>query len=61
MTIEVVLVPKNQSIADLIDSCAKGELAFSGPDSLWSKVHAMGYKCTSLYEMVIAREKELGL
>jgi len=56
---QVVMQARTQTIADLIDACAKGELLFSGPDSLCSKVHAMGYKCTSLYEMVVAREKEL--
>lgn len=55
----IVLQARTQTIADLVDACAKGELPFSGPDSLYSKVHAMGYKCTSLYEMVYAREKEL--
>lgn len=56
---EVILQARSQTIADLIDACAKGELPFSGPDSLYSKIHDMGYKCTSLYEMVIAREAEL--
>lgn len=53
--------PSNQTIADLIDDCVRGKLPFGGPDSLYFKVHAMGYKCTSLYEMVIARERELEL
>lgn len=56
---EVVLQARTASIAELIDLCARGQLKFSGPDSLYSKVHAMGYSCTSLYEMVIAREAQL--
>ena len=57
--IDVVLRPRSQMIADLIDACARGELEFSGPDSLCAKVAAMGYKTTSLYEMVIAAEHDL--
>jgi len=55
----VVLVARNATIADLVQQCAEGKLPFSGPDSLHSKVHAMGYKTTSLYEMVIAAEAAL--
>lgn len=55
-TPEVVLVARNQSIAELIEMCARKELPFSGPDSLCSRVHAMGYSTTSLYEMVRAAE-----
>ena len=51
---EVVLVARNQSVADLVEQCARGELPFSGPDSLHSKFHAMGYSTTSLYEVVRA-------
>lgn len=54
---QVVLVARNQTIADLIQQCADGTLPFSGPDSLCSKVADMGFKTTSLYEMVIAAER----
>ena len=51
---QVVLVARNDTIESLIRDCAEGRLPFSGPDSLYSKVHAMGYNCNSLYEMVMA-------
>jgi len=54
MDVEVVLTARNATIGDLVEQCARGALPFSGPDSLCSKVHAMGYKINSLYEMVIA-------
>lgn len=56
---EFVLKPRNDTIADLITQCAEGKLPFSGPDSLYSKVRAMGYSCNSLYEMVRAEEYRL--
>jgi hypothetical protein len=52
--IQVVLQPRNATIGELVEACAKGDLAFSGPDSLCAKVAAMGFKTTSLYEMVMA-------
>lgn len=52
----VVLIPKS-TVADLVQLCADGKLPFSGPDSLCSKVSAMGFKTTSLYEMVCAAER----
>lgn len=51
---EVVLQARTPAIAELVQQCADGKLPFSGPDSLYSKVHAMGFNCTSLYEMVMA-------
>lgn len=53
------LEPRTQTIADLVDQCARGDLPFSGPGSLCEKVSAMGYRCTSLYEMVMCRESDL--
>ena len=53
--IEVVLQAR-AGVGELVAACARGELPFSGPDSLCSKVAAMGYKTTSLYEMVRAAE-----
>ena len=56
---EIVMVARNQSIDDLIRECAEGRLPFSGPDSLWSKIHAMGYSCNYLHEMVCMAEANL--
>lgn len=56
---QVVLVARNQTISDLVEACARGELRFSGPDSLYSKVVAMGYSGNSLYEMVMATRAAL--
>jgi hypothetical protein len=53
---EVVLVARSQSVADLVEQCARGELPFSGPDSLHSKVSAMGFSTTSLYPAVLAAQ-----
>jgi hypothetical protein len=58
---EVVLKARTPAIAELVEQCARGQLPFDGPDSLYSKVHAMGYKCTSLYEMVRAAEVMLAM
>lgn len=55
--LKVVLTARNDTIAELVQACADGKLPFSGPDSLCSKVHDMGFKTTSLYEMVRAVEK----
>jgi hypothetical protein len=54
-----VMKLRDDTIEQMIDDCARGKLPFSGPDSLYARVCAMGYKCTSLYEMVIAREAEI--
>lgn len=54
-----VMTPRDDTIAQLVDDCARGRLPFDGPNSLCSKIWAMDYKCTSLYEMVIARENEI--
>lgn len=56
MIVEFALEPRNQTLADLIAECAAGRLLFSGPDSLCTKVAAMGFKTTNLYEMVWAAE-----
>jgi hypothetical protein len=52
--VEAVMQPRNETIGKLIEECAAGRLPFSGPGSLCEKVSAMGYKTTSLYEMVRA-------
>jgi hypothetical protein len=56
---EVVLVARSQSVADLVEQCARGELPFSGPDSLHSKVAAMGFSTTSLYPAVLAAQSAI--
>lgn len=55
---QVVLQPRYPCIGEWIEQCAAGKLAFDGPDSLCSRVAAMGFKTTSLYEMVRAAEQE---
>lgn len=54
---KIILQPKTKNIEDLIKDCAEGRLPFSGPNSLYSKFHEMGYSTTSLYEMVRAQKK----
>jgi hypothetical protein len=54
---EVVLVARTPDVADLVEACAKKELPF---DELCRRVAAMGYKTTSLYEMVRSVESYLG-
>lgn len=56
--VKVVMQARTPQIAELIEACADGALPFSGPDSLCSKVAAMGYKTTSLYDMVVAVERD---
>ena len=55
--VRFVLKARTQEIEDLVLQCARGELPYSGPDSLYAKVHAMGYSCNGLYEMVVAAEE----
>ena len=55
---QVVLVARSQDIADLVRDCAEGRLKFSGPGSLCEQVARMGYRTTSLYEMVCAAQYE---
>jgi hypothetical protein len=55
--VEVVLQARTPELSQLIQDCADGKLPFSGPDSLCERVAAMGYKTTSLYEMVCAAER----
>lgn len=57
--VDVVMQARSRIIADLVMKCARKELPFSGPDSLYSKVVSMGYSGNSLYEMVRAAEYEL--
>jgi hypothetical protein len=55
---EVVLVSRYDSVDDLVRQCARGELKFSGPDSLCAKISAMGFNTTSLYEMVMCAKAD---
>lgn len=54
--VEVTLVARTPKVAELVEACADGALPFSGENSLCSMVAAMGFKTTSLYEMVRAVE-----
>jgi hypothetical protein len=56
--VEITLQARTPKIAELVEACADGALPFSGPNSLCSMVAAMGYKTTSLYEMVMAVERD---
>ena len=55
--VTVVYVTKSP-VAELIERYLDGEFPFSGENSLYSKVYALGYSCTSLYEMVVAAKQE---
>ena len=52
---QLVLRPRTQGISDLIEAHLEKQISFG---ELCSKVAAMGFKTTSLYEMVIAAEAE---
>jgi hypothetical protein len=53
--VDVVLTARTQSIGDMVQACADGDMSF---DDLCSAVAAMGFKTTSLYEMVRAAEQK---
>ena len=55
---EVTMVARAPKIAELIEACADGALPFSGENSLCGMVAAMGFKTTSLYEMVRSVEQD---
>ena len=44
-------------VADLIERHLDGEFPYSGENSLYSNVFALGYNCRSLYEMVIQAQE----
>ena len=56
--VEIILQARTPRIAELVQACADGALPFSGSVSLCSMVAAMGYKTTSLYEMVRSVEQD---
>ena len=49
----VMLVARTDKIAELVQRCAEGSLSFS---DLCRQVSEMGFKTTSLFEMVIEAE-----
>lgn len=51
---EVVMQARTPAIADLVEKCARGELPFSGPNSLYAKFSEMGFSTNGLYEQVMA-------
>lgn len=54
--VEVILQARNQTIGDLVQQCVEGKLPFP---ELCQQVARMGYKTTSLYEMVMTGRSEL--
>lgn len=59
--IEVVMVARDVKAADLVLACAKGEIPFSGPDSLWSEFTHRGWSTSCLYEVVRATKDALDI
>jgi hypothetical protein len=57
--VEVVLIARDQTAADLVLACAKGDLPFSGPNSLWSEFTKRGWSTSCLYEVVRATESAI--
>jgi hypothetical protein len=55
--IEVVMVAR-EGVGELVEACARGELPFG---ELCRRVAAMGFKTTSLFEMVVAAERALSI
>lgn len=54
--IQVVMVARDQSIQDMVDACARGELDYG---ELCQRVHRMGYNTNSLYYAVVAAKEAL--
>lgn len=52
----VVMQARTRRIERLVQQCAAGEITF---DDLQREVAAMGYRTTSLHEMVLAAEGEM--
>lgn len=51
----VILIAKG-GIGELIELYLDGKIPYAGPNSLYSKVQALGYNCSGLYEMVRSAE-----
>jgi len=56
--LEIELKAKSETVESLAKDCAEGLIPFG---ELCAKVRAMGYKTTSLYEMVRAHEAQIKL
>lgn len=54
--VRVVLQARNDTIGELVEACARKKISF---DYLCQRVAVMGYKTTSLFEMVVATEYEI--
>lgn len=54
--IGVAYEPRNDDIAQVIEKCARKVITFS---ECCEAIAAMGFKTTSVYEMVMAKEYEL--
>lgn len=54
--VELALMARTETISDLVQQCADGEILFSGPNSLCQRAAQMGFKTTGLFEMVRAAE-----
>jgi hypothetical protein len=53
---EVILLARNASIAEVIQACAEKRITFG---ETCERIAALGYRTTSVYEMVRAAEAEL--
>jgi hypothetical protein len=53
----IISIPK-PGVGELIEACAKGEIAF---DECQKGVADLGYNTTWLYELVMATRKDLGI
>jgi len=54
-TLSFVLEPRTPAIGELIEACARKEISF---DECCARIAEMGYKTTSVYEMVMAAERK---
>lgn len=57
--IEVVWQARDKTASDLVFACARGELPFSGPNSLYTEFNSRGWSTRYLYEAVINAEHAL--
>lgn len=53
---KVVIIPRDASVAQVIQACAEGSITFG---EACERISAMGYKTTSVHEMVVAAEAEI--
>ena len=57
--IRVIWEAKDTTAQELVMACAKGDLPFSGPNSLHSKFAENGWSTRYLYEAVVNAESYL--